>query len=536
MRAERRRHGYTLDRRQRSRRATVNTRKIRWLAPPASVTMTQSAVVGKADAGRDTDPQVMGAAAMTDRIQLPRWNRRDLLRSAGGGFGWLATAWLLATDGRLKRAFAAERPGTHFAPRAKRVIHLFMHGGPSHVDLFDPKPVLAKLAGQPLPESFGEVMTRRKVAQNPLLAPAMPFRARGESGLEVSDFLPDMAACADDLCVIRSCHGDSVNHPQSVYQMNTGSILMGRPSLGSWVAYGLGTENADMPAYVVMPDPGGGAKGGPPAWGSGYLPATYQGTTMRAGAAPILHLAPPQEITPEDQSAILGFLQAENAAHLAARDDDDELSARIASYELAGRMQLAAPRLVDLSDETAETLALYGIGERETNEFGARCLLARRMIESGVRFVQLYAGDTVGWDAHENIVENHGRLCRATDRPVAGLLQDLKRRGLWDDTLVIWGGEFGRMPMSEQGAGRDHNPWGYSIVLAGGAVRGGMAYGATDEVGLRAVEQPVHVRDLHATLLHILGINHKDLTYFHNGLEERLTGTEKASVVRDILA
>lgn len=482
---------------------------------------------------------------MVRRSDSGRWNRREVLRSAGGGFGWLAAMWLLQADGRLQSSARADEVAVaslggarkpHFAPRAKHVIHLFMHGGPSHVDLFDPKPALAKLAGQPLPATFGEVMTRRKVAQNPLLAPQQAFRARGQSGLEISDFLPEMAQCADDLCVVRSCHGDSVNHPQSVYQMNTGSILMGRPSVGSWVAYGLGTDNADMPAYIVMPDPGGGSKGGPPAWGSGYLPATYQGTTMRAGAAPILHLAPAEGVTSADQRAILDLIRAENAAHLAARDQDDELSARIAAYELACRMQTAAPELVDLSHETAETLTLYGVDAPETSEFGRRCLLARRMIESGVRFVQLYAGDTVGWDAHENIAENHGRLCRATDRPIAGLLKDLKRRGLWQDTLVIWGGEFGRMPMSEQGAGRDHNPWGYTVALAGGAVRGGLAYGATDEVGLRAVEQPVHVRDLHATILHILGIDHEDLTFFHNGLEERLTGTELAHVVSEILA
>jgi hypothetical protein len=467
-----------------------------------------------------------------------------MLEQAAGGFGWLAASWLLASDALSGRAFAADRTkanplaprNPHFAPRARRVIYLFMHGGPSHVDLFDPKPELTKLSGQPVPESFGAIMTRRKVAQNPLLPPVSTFRPRGQSGLEMSELLPEMAECADDLCVIRSCHGDSVNHPQSVYQMNTGSILMGRPSLGSWVSYGLGTVNQNMPAFVVMPDPGGGSKGGPPAWGSGYLPSTYQGTTMRPGSAPLLHLRPPAGVTRDDQEAMLGFLKEANARHRADRDEDDELGARLDSYELAFRMQAEAPAVVDLSKESQETLDLYGIGPAETNEFGTRCLLARRLIESGVRFVQLYSGDSVGWDAHENVVENHGRLCRRTDRPVAALIKDLKRRGLWDDTLLIWGGEFGRMPMSEQGKGRDHNPWGYSVVLAGGGIKGGMAYGATDAIGLRAAENPVHVRDLHATLLHILGINHEDLTFFHNGLEERLTGTETAHVVTDILA
>jgi uncharacterized protein (DUF1501 family) len=467
-----------------------------------------------------------------------------MLCRAGRGFGALAALSSMHQDGSLVLASPgaaaagiplASQP-SHFKPRATRVVYLFMHGGPSHVDLFDPKPALRRLAGQPLPESFGAVMTRRKVATNPLLAPIRPFHRRGESGLAISDLLPEMAKCADDLCVIRSCHGDSVNHPQSVYQMNTGSVLMGHPSVGSWVSYGLGTENESMPAFVVLPDPGGGLKGGPPAWGSGYLPATYQGTTMRPGKAPVLHLEPPPGVSAQDQLAMLSYLQQENAEHQALRQMDDQLSARINAYELAYRMQAEAPRLVDISQESPATLRMYGIGEKDTDEFGTRCLLARRLLESGVRFVQLYAGDTIGWDAHEDVMENHSRMCRRTDQPVAALIRDLQQRGLWEDTLVIWGGEFGRMPMSESGKGRDHNPWGYSVVLAGGAVKGGMAYGSTDEVGLRAAERPVHIRDFHATLLHILGLDHEALTYFHNGLDERLTGTTPASVVHEILA
>ncbi len=414
------------------------------------------------------------------------------------------------------------------------MIWLFMHGGPSHVDLFDPKPELVKFGGQPLPESFGAVMTRRKVAQNPLLAPVMPFAKRGESGLEISDFLPHIAGQADELCVIRSCHGDSVNHPQSVYQMNTGSILMGKPSVGSWVAYGLGTENRNMPAFVVLPDPGGGLKGGPPAWGSGFLPATFQGTTMRPGKNPILDLRPQPQISDYQQKAALDLVRTLNARHLEERDFDGELAARVDSYELAFRMQSAAPELVDLAGETRETLDLYGIGEKETSEFGTRCLLARRMIERGVRFVQLYSGDTNGWDAHDDVLKNHTNYCRRTDKPVAGLLADLRRRGLLDDTLVVWGGEFGRMPMSEQGKGRDHNPWGYSVWLAGAGVQRGMAYGATDSVGLRAVENKVHVHDLHATMLHLLGLDHELLTYFNNGRNERLTDVA-GRVVTEIL-
>ena len=429
----------------------------------------------------------------------------------------------------------AARP-TNFPPRARRVIWLFMHGGPSHVDLFDPKPELVRYAGQPVPESFGAVMTRRDVARNPLMAPVRPFRPRGESGLEISDFLPHLAGHADKLCVIRSMHGDSVNHPQSVYQMNTGSILMGRPSVGSWVAYGLGTENQNMPAFVVLPDPRGGIKGGPPAWGSGFLSATYQGVMMRAGQVPILDLVPQRQISSAEQLSMNRLLGRFNQEHLRHRAADDELSARIHAYELAFRMQSEAPRLVDLGEETEETLKLYGADREPTRDFGQRCLLARRMVERGVRFVQLYSGDIGGWDAHKNVAENHGNYCQKTDQPVAGLLEDLERRGLLDDTLVIWGGEFGRMPMSEQGTGRDHNPWGYSIWMAGAGIQGGRAVGASDPIGLRAAEGKVHVRDFHATLLHLLGLDHQQLSFFQNGLDQRLTGPDEAHVVDAIIS
>lgn len=443
----------------------------------------------------------------------------------------MAAAALLQSD----RADAGGSSSPHFAARAKRVISLFMHGGPSHVDLFDPKPVLSRFAGQPLPDSFGEVMTRRKVADNPLLGPIKPFRKRGQSGIEVSDFLPHLAQCVDDLCILRGCHGDSVNHPQSVYQMNTGSVLMGKPSLGSWVTYGLGSENRNLPGFVVMLDQGAGIKGGPPAWGSGFLPASFQGTTVRAGETPILHLNRPHSVSPEQQRRLLDFINQRNQEHLVARRFDDQLSARIEAYELAFRMQQSAPDVLNIEAETAATRRLYGLDQRETSEFGTRCLLARRMVESGVRFVQLYSGDTNGWDAHKDVLRNHTRYCRATDKPVAGLLTDLKQRGLLDETLIIWGGEFGRMPMSEQGTGRDHNPWGYTVWLAGGGVKPGMVHGATDDVGLRAVENTVHVHDLHATILHLLGLDHEGLTFFHNGREERLTDVA-GRVVTEILA
>jgi len=456
--------------------------------------------------------------------------RRNILMQAGAGAGMLAALSLLKAD----------TPGTgtpsHYPPRARRVIWLFMHGGPSHVDLLDPKPDLLRYSGQPLPDSFGMVMTRRDVAQNPLLGPVRRFRRRGQSGLEISDFLPHTATCADELCVIRSMHGDSVNHPQSVYQMNTGNVLMGSPSVGSWVAYGLGSENDNLPAFIVMPDPGGGLKGGPAAWGSGYLPATYQGVPVRSGSSPVSNLTPPPDLSSSQQTRNLQLLRKLNQSHLKERDSDDVLSARIRAYELAFRMQAAAPELVDTSKETKVTESLYGIDQPETREFGQRCLMARRMIERGVRFVQLYSGDTNGWDAHSDVIQNHTEYCRRTDKPVAGLLKDLRQRGLLDDTLVIWGGEFGRMPMSEQGRGRDHNPWGYSVWLAGAGITGGRAFGATDAIGLRATEDRVSINDFHATLLHLLGLDHNLLTWFHNGLDKRLTGPDHAQVVERMIA
>jgi hypothetical protein len=462
-------------------------------------------------------------------------SRRDFLRRSGAGFGALAAAWMLEQD----RAKAGTAPSAtnrpHFRPRAARVIYLFMHGGPSHLETFDPKPDLQRLSGQPLPASFGHVATRRQVAANPILGTRRRFRPAGRSGLPISDFLPHLAGCADDLAVIRSCKADSVNHPQAVYQMNTGSILMGKPSLGSWVAYGLGTENQDLPAFVVLPDPGGGIKGGPPAYGAGFLPASYQGTVMRSGPRPILDLAPPEGMTDAAQRRTLDLIGRLNARHLAARGDDSELSARIQAYELAYRMQSAAPEAVDLSAETDETRRLYGLDHPDSAEFGTRCLLARRLVERGVRFVQLYSGDVNGWDAHDDVEANHARMCARTDQPVAGLLKDLRRRGLLEDTLVIWGGEFGRMPMSESGRGRDHNPHGFTTWLAGAGIKGGTIHGATDAVGLRAEVDPVHVHDLHATILHLMGIDHTRLTFPHNGRDDRLTDTA-GTVVRAILS
>ena len=473
-------------------------------------------------------------------------SRRQFLRRAGGGFGMLALASLLDRDGLLAADSPLRAPSSafpnpldphapHFAAKAKRVIFLFMSGGPSHVDLFDPKPELIRLAGQPIPESFGTFKTRRAVAKNKLLAPVRPFQARGQCGMEVSDFLPHIAERVDDICLLRGCYCDSVTHPESVYQMNTGSILMGKPSLGSWVTYGLGTENQNMPAFVVMPDPTGWVKGGAPAWGNGFLPATFQGTILRRGTSPILNLNSPKDVSAEQQQATVDFINKLNRENLPAGEEDSELAARIAAYELAFRMQTHAQEVVELSKESEATKQLYGIDKKATTEFGTRSLLARRMVERGVRFVQLYCGDTNGWDGHSDVAGNHDKLCAASDQPVAGLLKDLKSRGLLDSTLVIWGGEFGRMPMSEAGNGRDHNPHGFCMWLAGGGVKGGQVIGATDEVGLRAAVDKTHVHDIHATLLHLLGFDHTRLTFRHNGRNERLTDVS-GNVIQKALA
>ena len=468
----------------------------------------------------------------TNRVGQPR---REFLQNLGGGFAAIAASWQMETRPEASQHTPSDAAGPHFPPRATRVISLFMHGGPSHLETFDRKPELQRLAGQPLPPSFGAVATRRKVAANPLLGTRRKFRRHGDSGIEISDFLPNLSECADELAVIRSCWADSVNHPQAVYQMNTGSVLMGRPSLGSWVGYGLGTENQDLPTFVVLPDPAGGIKGGPPAYGAGYLPATHQGTVVRSGLHPILDLNPPAGMSAARQRRTLDLIGRLNERHLAARGGDEELEARIRAYELAYRMQSAAPDAVDVSGETEETRRLYGIDRAETAEFGTRCLLARRLVERGVRFVQLYSGDVNGWDAHEDVESNHSRMCGKTDKPVAGLLKDLKRRGLLEDTLVIWGGEFGRMPMSEGGKGRDHNPHGFTVWMAGAGIRKGTVHGSTDAVGLRAEADRVHVHDLHATILHLLGLDHTRLTFTHNGRDDRLTDSS-GTVIQSILA
>ena len=454
----------------------------------------------------------------------PFASRRDFLLKAGSGFGALALAALLRRDGLL----GAEPRGAnvprapHHEPKAKAVIFLFMEGGPSHIDLFDPKPALAKLHGQTLPASFGKVITPMGTGGNTLMASRRRFAKHGQSGLDVSDWLPHTATCADDIAVLRSCWADGLNHVGSVCQMNTGSVLAGRPSLGAWALYGLGSENQNLPGYVVMSD-ANEPTGGPRNWGTAFMPATYQGTYFRSGPDPILDLAPPPGVGPRRQRDKLDLIAALNERHRRDRPDDTELAARVNAYELAFRMQAAAPEAVDLSGETERTKEEYGLHRKECADFAHRCLLARRLVERGVRFVQVYCGGGSQWDAHSDIEGNHTRMCARCDRPTAALLRDLKRRGMLDDTLVVWGGEFGRTPMNEGGTGRDHNPYGFTMWFAGGGIKAGQVVGTTDELGLRAVENRAHVHDLHATLLHLLGMDHDKLTFFHNGRDERLT-------------
>jgi hypothetical protein len=459
----------------------------------------------------------------------PLYTRRDFLMRGGAGFGALALTYLMSADKLLGaekvRNPLVAKPG-HFPARAKSVIFLFMEGGPSHLDTFDPKPKLNELAGQPIPDSFPKVLTSMGEFKSPLLASKRTWKQHGQSGIWVSDWLPHTAECVDDLAVIRSCWADGINHSSGVCQMNTGSILAGRPSLGSWVTYGLGSVNEDLPAFVVMQDNATQIVNGPRNWGSGFMPALYQGIRIQGGSEPIPNLNTPEALTPEQQRAKLNFLDQVNRRYADAHADQTELEARIASYELAFRMQAQAPGAVDMTKESDATKNLYGIGEKETDTFGKQCLLARRLVERGVRFVQLYHGAGSKWDSHDKIEKNHSELCRQMDKPVAGLLRDLKSRGLLNDTLVVWGGEFGRTPMSEKGDGRDHNPTGFTMWMAGGGVRGGQVIGETDELGLHAVKDRLHVHDLHATILYLLGLDNMELVYKYKGRPERPTLNE----------
>jgi uncharacterized protein (DUF1501 family) len=451
-------------------------------------------------------------------------SRREMLTQAGAGFGALALSSLV---GNSVAAVAQAAPKTPPHPaRAKSVIFLFMEGGPSSIDTFDPKPELNKLHGQKLPSSFKPIILPMGENDAPLMGSKRTWKQYGEGGLWISDWYPHLSQCADDLCVVRSLWGNGLNHSGGVCQMNTGSVLAGRPSLGSWVNFGLGTENDDLPAFVVLEDQSGKVINGPRNWAAGFMPTMYQGVPLQAGPEPIRYLTTPKGVSPDQQHAKLQLLDQLNEQHLAGRAGYSELEARIASYELAFRMQAAAPEAVDLARETAETQALYGMDDKETAKFGSMCLLARRLVERGVRFIQLYSGAGSRWDAHSNLEKNHSGLCRATDKPIAGLLHDLKRRGLLDETLVIWGGEFGRTPQSEKGDGRDHNASGFTMWLAGAGLRGGRTVGSTDEIGLHAVEDRLHIHDFHATILRLLGLDHMGLIWLHKGRPERPTLNE----------
>jgi hypothetical protein len=455
-------------------------------------------------------------------------NRRDFLFRAGGGLGGIALSWLLQQEARGDQPRGSPNPlaskPPHFEPKAKRVIFLFMVGGPSQMDLFDPKPDLVEWAGKPLPESTGRPKSQFTSGSEVLLPSTRKWAKHGQSGIEMSDLMPNLAKCVDDVCFLRSCWCTNTIHAPAMYELHSGRTLMGFPSLGSWVVYGLGTESANLPAYCVMPQPEGVPEGGAPCWSSGFLPAVYQGTLLRHGPSPVLNLRPPADVGGEQNRRSFDLVKKLNEMN--APPGDTELEARIASYELAFRMQQYAPEAVDLAKETDATRKAYGLDDPKTNDFGTRLLLARRLVERGVRFVTVYSGGgpvAMQWDAHDDVNANHEKMCGLVDKPIAALLTDLKQRGLLKDTLVVWCSEFGRTPNSQGGKGRDHNPLGYVMWLAGGGAKGGTVIGATDEFGLKAVENRISVNDFHATILHLMGLDHEKLTFLHSGRDERLT-------------
>ncbi len=472
-------------------------------------------------------------------------DRRDFFSWTRHGLGSAALASLLLRDGTV----AASSPdrstalGPHFAPRARRVIHICLVGALSHVDSFDYKPELIKAHGKSLNSSerpdvfFGQVGLLRK--------PDWEFKRRGKSGLWVSDLFPHLAGVADELTVIRSMYAETSNHTPATFQENSGFRLNGFPVLGAWLSHGLGCETDNLPAFVVVPDVREYPAGGAINWSNGFLPARHQGVVLRAKGTPLDDLAPARPLQAGAERATRELLESMNRRHLEERGPSDPLAARIHSYELAARMQLAVPEAADLERETAATQSMYGLDRPETSDFGRGCLLARRLLERGVRFVQLFSGGTFGsprrnWDGHENMAANHGQEARRIDQPVAALLRDLRRRGMLDETLVLCTTEFGRTPFTQSaanivGAGRDHNQYGFSVWLAGAGLKHGIAYGATDEVGWKAVENRVHWNDFHATVLHLLGLDHERLTFYHNGIQRRLTNVQ-GNVLKDILA
>ncbi len=452
----------------------------------------------------------------------PTRTRREFIRDAFCGFGGIALTSLLR-DEQLRANPLAPKP-PHRTSKARSVIFLFMAGGPSHLDTFDPKPLLNKLNGQPRPEAFGQAKYQFIKQDARILGSSRKFTKHGASGIEVSDLFPQTARCIDDIAVLRGCHGDMVVHSSAQYELFTGRVMPGYPSMGSWVLYGLGSESQSLPGYVVMPDPDGALEAGQPMYTNGFLPAVYQPTMFHGGPRPVRNLELPEGVTLAERRKTIQLIRDLN--RVGPEPKDEEFEARISAHDLAFRMQTEGPEVFDLAGETRATLDLYGVGVKPTDDYGRRCLLARRLVEKGVRFICVVSGGGPGnlqWDAHKNIEENHQRMAARTDRPIAALLTDLKRRGLLDETLVLWGGEFGRSPEAQDGKGRDHHNLGFSMWLAGGGIKGGQVVGATDDIGLRAVEDRCHFRDIHTTMLHQLGLDQDELSYLHLGRKERLT-------------
>ncbi|MEZ5402357.1 MAG: DUF1501 domain-containing protein [Bryobacteraceae bacterium] len=466
----------------------------------------------------------------------PTRNRREFLTDAFCGFGTIALTQMMFEE-KLRAASGnplAAKP-SHFAPKARSVIFLFMAGGPSHLETFDPKPLLNELHGQRRPDEFGKVEYQFVKPDAKILGTKRTFRKYGKSGIDVSDLFPHQATVVDDLAIIRSCHADMVVHSAAQYQLFTGRIIPGFPSMGSWVLYGLGAETNSLPSYVVSPDPDGALEAGQPMYAQGFLPAVYQPTMLRPGKKPILNLDLPDGVEYGGRRETVNLIKDLNAAYM--RDGDDEFAARINAYDLAFKMQTEAPELFDLTTESKETLELYGVGKEPTDDYARRCLMARRMVEKGVRFVVVVSGGGPGnlqWDAHDNIEENHLRMAAQSDQPVAALVKDLKRRGMLEETLLVWGGEFGRSPEAQGGEGRDHHNTGFTMWMAGGGIKGGQVVGATDAIGLKAVENPVHFRDVHTTILHQLGLNQDALSFMHLGRKERLTEVQ-GQVIKQVV-
>jgi hypothetical protein len=483
--------------------------------------------------------------------QFCRRTRREMLWESGAGFGSVALTGMLSGSGyfhssalgadgsdALKASNPMATKPAHHEPKAKAVIFLFMYGGPSHMDTFDYKPDLYPLDGKTIDvKTFGRGGHKKG---GRVVGPKWKFKHYGESGKMISDLFPNLGTCADDMAFVHSMYAESPIHGSAMLMMNSGKLLSGSPAMGSWVNYGLGSENENMPGFVVMLDQKGGPISGAKNWSSGYMPAAFQGTVIKADSNPILDLKPAEGVTDPVQRAVLKHLREKNMEHLAERSDNSELAARIASYELAYKMQSTAPEAVDFAQESDETKSLYGIDNERTADFGRKCLLARRLVERGVRFIQIYSGgahNDDNWDAHTDIIKNHGKHAGDTDKPIAALLKDLKRRGLLDSTIVVWGGEFGRQPTAEyaQGSGRDHNSYGFTMWLAGGGIKGGVSVGTTDELGAAAVDDRFHVKNLHATILDRMGLDPNRLSYFYGGLDQRLVGVEHVDPIRKIM-